>query len=781
MLTKLFTTNFKRLWLVAGFIAFLGGCATVSEKLLWNERDAFADFSKLDPLKQQEIFDRLTYKLQKGDEYTRGKALYLIEKTGSGAERFLPEIVKMFQYKKFRSKTNAAHALAKIGAAAIPALVGALENDDPAVRANAAWALGEIGTDSGGTLPGLTKALTDKDNVVRYYAAEALGRIRGPSVPGLINALGDKDPKVCQSVVRALVSIGDPTVPELLKILKGEASTGRTNAALALAMIEPSFKDTIPAIESAMADLSDEGKIAAVVPLIKAGINTERYLPFIVQGLADRKMLFYRLKEALSKSGRASIPILRALTINRDPNIRVDAVSALGTLGPAGKAAESLIADGLKDDDPRVRATAAKALGEKGGEAKNYIPALVEALKDSDYFVKKSAAEALSKIGPSAVPALFQAARNESKVSQASTAGKTYQPWQEISKAEVIAKMGAPAVPELIEGLKDKDWPIKIMSFGALGKMGSSAKAAVPELIIKLKDGKETEKARAAAVLAAIGPGAVIAIPVLIESLQRTEPNLKENAAEALGKIGLAARAAIPELRKSLGDRPWVRVNSALALWEIAGSTEGVPVLIAGLQGDDSWIKELSLRKLVEIGPPAAASAVPDIRKLLSDKDYRLKKYALEGLGTMGEEGKAALPELIEIVKSTHTDTEFYETAVRILGSLGPAAKDAIPALAERLNAIYGNYQSPAGDALGRIGAPAVPALVDALKNGNINTRETATKALGYIGPAASDAIPSLIGITKSRDSMFFQKALKDALLRIDPPGDEGRVTQAVN
>src|SRR5262249_34684500 len=107
---------------------------------------------------------------------------------------------------------------------------------------------------------------------------------------------------------------------------------------------------------------------------------------------------------------------------------------------------------------------------------------------------------------------------------------------------------------------------------------------------------------------------------------------------------------------------------------------------------------------------------------------------------------------------------------------VGPAAKDAVPALAEALQCEdYWDLQWAASDALcaigveakaaiptlvsalkrpataqwaskvlGRIGPAAVPALIDGLRAGEAQTCEWAADALGQIGQSASPAVPHL-------------------------------------
>jgi HEAT repeat protein len=73
------------------------------------------------------------------------------------------------------SPVRAVMALVNIGAPALEPLFLALEDQDPKMRTNAAWALGLIGDTR--ALDPLTMALQDEDFIVGVYAAGALSKI----------------------------------------------------------------------------------------------------------------------------------------------------------------------------------------------------------------------------------------------------------------------------------------------------------------------------------------------------------------------------------------------------------------------------------------------------------------------------------------------------------------------------------------------------------------------------------------------------------------------------
>jgi HEAT repeat protein len=101
-------------------------------------------------------------------------------------------VAKLFR--EWNVADTAADALARIGDAAVPALIEGLADPNPAVRAQSARALARMGPKGHAAVPALILALEDESAAVRVNAARALGQI-GPdaqeAVPALIRALKD--------------------------------------------------------------------------------------------------------------------------------------------------------------------------------------------------------------------------------------------------------------------------------------------------------------------------------------------------------------------------------------------------------------------------------------------------------------------------------------------------------------------------------------------------------------------------------------------------------------
>lgn len=83
--------------------------------------------------------------------------------------------------------------------------------------------------------------------------------------------------------------------------------------------------------------------------------------------------------------------------------------------------------------------------------------------------------------------------------------------------------------------------------------------------------------------------------------------------------------------------------------------------------------------------------------------------------------------------------------AARALGTLGPGAEPAVPALTKALHDRDPQVSYTAASALSQIGPGAVPALLRGLSDPNPLVRSRAAYALGQIGSAAEPALPMLI------------------------------------
>lgn len=121
---------------------------------------------------------------------------------------------------------------------------------------------------------------------------------------------------------------------------------------------------------------------------------------------------------ALRKCGTPAVAALAADLQAQDEQVRINAASALASMGVEAQPATDALAYSLKDSSSIVRSSAATALGSMGTKAKKAIPALSVALQDDDKSVRSVVATALGSMGveaESAIPALTSVLQDKDK------------------------------------------------------------------------------------------------------------------------------------------------------------------------------------------------------------------------------------------------------------------------------------------------------------------------------------------------------------------------------
>ena len=141
-------------------------------------------------------------------------------------------------------RAAAAFGLADLKAAeAVPALLGAAQDDSDEVRQAALCALGEVGDERAEPL--CSTALGDPAPAVRFQAVMAYARVcseRERAVAALVRATEDEDPEICQLALRMAEELGpDP------------AQAGRAVPPALLARARALLEHTSPAVRLASA------------------------------------------------------------------------------------------------------------------------------------------------------------------------------------------------------------------------------------------------------------------------------------------------------------------------------------------------------------------------------------------------------------------------------------------------------------------------------------------------------------------------------------------------
>ena len=167
---------------------------------------------------------------------------------------------------------------------------------------------------------------------------------------------------------------------------------------------------------------------------------------------------------------------------------------------------------------------------------------------------------------------------------------------------------------------------------------------------------------------------------------------------------------------------------------------------------------------LAALGP----HAVPHLIEALEDSDTGIRSCAADALSRIGPEAVPALVKALE-----HEDADVRGGAAHALGGIGPKARAGAPHLVGLMkgegpayDAAYALCKIVPDD------PTTVPALLDVIRNCPGSPACLAAKVLGRIGPAAKDAIPTLREAMNSQDE-YMREVAEEALKRIQGKGKQ--------
>ena len=349
-------------------------------------------------------------------------------------------------------RVDAARALARYGARALPTLQRAIDHEqDGYFRSQLVSALEPLGLDA---LPIWRSELTSEYEYVRSAAAYNIGGLEPPVVelvPDLLLAasrdIGGG------SAVQAIETFGEPAVPFLIEGLRSASPAVRKEAALCLGRIGEPAVAAVPDLARALDDDDKGVRQWAAFALGRMGSAAGGAVEDLRAALTDPEpWVRGNAAEALGGIGypdaTLAIPDLVDVVVHdrsyEPPN---KAAEALGKFGPmASEAIQPLAAALEREDKDRLRAAAARTLGEIGLPDAYARAQLRGALDDPRARVRLAAAEALLVIGTEGdvVEAAFVARKAEDDV------------WEESMQ---FIEIELPPPP--IEPLEELDEPIE--------------------------------------------------------------------------------------------------------------------------------------------------------------------------------------------------------------------------------------------------------------------------------------------------------------------------------
>jgi HEAT repeat protein/flagellar basal body rod protein FlgF len=397
--------------------------------------------------------------------------------------------------------------LRRMGPVAVPALVELLGDETPAVRCDAAWAIGQIGPDATTAGPALILALSASASDVRAAAADAIEHV----IPN--------DEHASQAVVEMWANDLKSSSPEL-----------RYRAALSLGRMGPKAISAIPELIQLVSDPQS----GAARALGEMGPNATDAVPALVEALAHPQK-----------------------------HLREQAADALGKIGPNAAAAVPALVQAMKDTNPEVRWRCAAAIAMIGSGDSGCIAAVGELLKVEDEYVRGRVGEVLSRV-------IGSSAELEKTLGDALARQSPDEKIWPLAFATAMSDHKPLPESSLTALLLDQKRAVRIAACRVLGKFTTFAKPCLPILIKLAKDEDTAVAAAAIEALGDLGPLATDAVQTLTICLNTADPLLCCRAATALGCIGVAASPAAPALaRCAQSDNELVVIASTTALGRI--------------------------------------------------------------------------------------------------------------------------------------------------------------------------------------------------------------------
>ncbi len=545
------------------------------------------------------------------------------------------------------------------------------------------------------------------------------------ALPRLIKDLKSNDEKVRLRAVTTLGEMGaaaKPAVPALIEVAVN--SRGHAETLKALAKIDD--ESTRLALRQLLVGGTGKCRCGRTFNSVVASAG-EPIVPHLV-ALLNEKEFALNAELTLVQIGAPAVPHLVSTFEGRckvivDPKV----IRVLTLLGPKAKAAAPALAARMDIATGVLRVRIAQALYTVNGSHQAALNVIHDALKSSDQTQKAEALQALVELQPKSkvlVPSVMSIFAGDDE--------RLYS-----SAMSIMLSIGEPAVPALIEGLSKYDAKHGVYVLYTLHNMGPSASAAVPTLI-KILNGND----RPLAVQAA-------------QSLPRFGPEAKQATSHLLAGLKI--------------DHAVFRLACADALSQIDADQipHAISPLIEVLRRGNVNEKQQVLALLARFGAQAKP-AIPTLHDLLKTEPLPMRVTIAGTLNLIDRKQIGpAMPSLIEALNAKQEHHAMQRIAVRLLASVGPDAKDAVPALKELLKASLkgqGISSSTVIDCLKKVDAKAdvMPAVIEALNSKNADEREDASFAVqDFLGVSALDSLEAAIANGQLRETPQVVSLLK--------------------
>lgn len=597
--------------------------------------------------------------------------------------------------------------------------------------------------------PVFLETLEAPEVVNRLSAARSLAELdpkhAKETLPVLTDILKTKSVPSLDLVVQALIPLGAesrPALPTLLEELRKPLARFSEPPLIEL------FTALGPEAATTLTPLLDEPEQRLRNSALRAlGMMGEKAVPPLTEVL-DNKSARARLgaAKALGEMGpaaREAVPKLRAALADKDPEVQLQAVITLGrlgrTAGPAALELAEVLADAKRIDGHRLMA--ARSLGLIGPEARKAVPALNATLEDANQVLRAEAALALYFVEPGH--------KKPAATLSAILANPEAKPLDRYMAAFALSQMGTDAVRTALPGLgaavQTPQGAHRVLCVQAIRRLGTGGKEEAKTLKPLLKDMDPLLAQEAAITLVQIGQADADALALLTNLVKQPTSVFRLEVRDCVLQLGPRAKDVLPALEARWRDpsaSPLERVRVAALMIALDESRKAA--VRDGLReirrGSDRY--DAAEAALVAGRADPKEDVVPELIESLGDASPFIRQAAADSLGQLGAAARRAAPNLEQALKDT--DPQVRLQAARALWRVSGEARAPVAVVVEVLQKsalAHSARRSPAG---------------------------LATVILGEMGPAAREAVPALRAATEQGDATLRTAAVA-ALEKIDP------------
>jgi HEAT repeat protein len=272
--------------------------------------------------------------------------------------------------------------------------------------------------------------------------------------------------------------------------------------------------------------------------------------------------------------------------------------------------------------------------------------------------------------------------------------------------------------------------------------------------------------------------------PAIVKAFESEDPNVRYCAARTVWRNHLLLSEFMPNIIEFLREEnSKLKLVALLALNNAYGygdyTENNVELVLPLIQDRDIDVRMEAATYIglvsteFNIDSENLGQALNVLIEILKNDNPYYKFQAARHIGAFRENGRDAVPALIDTFRDQSQDINVRVSIVYAFGSIGPGAESAVPLLIEAIH--DDDLQVAALDSLGMIGPgakDAVPDLIELLHDPDFFTVSDAMEALGGIGPDAEAALPELQNFLQDFSKLTVIDAAV-AIKRIHPDSEE--------